>query len=381
MGLIFARRPEPEVRSWWSSDFTGTSYQADGPSGLRLIPMYAATRLIAEQIAAAPLHAYQPKGSTRTLLPTQPALLRNPSAACDLFAWKYRLMTSLLLWGNAYGLIVARDSNGWPTQIEWLPPARVGCVGDGTRPPEFTLDSHRLDNLDVLHITAYTIPGRAKGISPIGNFRLAIETGQSAQQYARDWYDGGGIPAAVVRNETQTITAESANLIKARLKSSLSNGDPFVTGKDWTYTPVGAPAADARFIETSRLTATQIAAIYGVPPEEIGGETGTSLTYSTVEMNQLKLAIQVYRPWAVRIENALSELFLGRTYLKFNLDSGVRADLKTRYESYQIALQLGLLTLPEARALEERAPLTQSEIDQWQSLYPAKGTTNDKPAN
>jgi hypothetical protein len=66
--------------------------------------------------------------------------------------------------------------------------------------------------------------------------------------------------------------------------------------------------------------------------------------------------------------------------VKFNLDSVARADLKTRMESHEIALRIGLETNPEGRALEDKAPLTPDEIDQWQNLYakraPAPVTTS-----
>ncbi len=371
MGVLFGPRAE-EARAvdagWMVNDSFGRALAGAGTDvpSLRLIPMYAATRLLADQLAAAPLKAYQPRtDGAREALATQPLLLRAP----QMYAWKHRAMTSLLLWGNAYGLVASRDSNGWPTQIAWLPPDKVQVEGDGVSRSKFSYSGAPLPFDDVVHIPAYSLPGRAAGVSPIGAFRLTVETGRSAEQYAADWYDGGGIPAAVLRNETQTLDAEQARTVKERLKATLRHGDPFVTGKDWTYETVGAPAADARFIETMKLTATQIAAVYGVPAEEIGGETGSSLTYSTVEMNQLKLNVQSVRPWAVRIEEAISALYAGRTYVRFGLDSGVRADLLTRYRAHEIALRMGLETNPEARALEERPPLSDDELAQWQQLY------------
>lgn len=371
MGLLFGGRVTVESRaidaSWAAADsYFRSADAATAEAALRLIPMYAATRLLADQVAAAPLRAYQPRADgARMALDTQPQLLRAPG----MYAWKHRAMTSMLLWGNAYGLVTSRGANGIPTHVAWLPPDKVTCDGDGIAPAKFTFNGNPLPFEDVVHIPAYTLPGSAAGVSPVGAFRVAVETGRSAEQYARDWYDGGGIPAAILRNETQTLDAEQARIVKDRLKATLRNGDPFVTGKDWNYETVGAPAADARFIETMKLTATQIAAVYGVPAEEIGGETGSSLTYATVEQNQLKLNVQSVRPWAVRFEEAISALFAGRTYVRFGLDAGVRADLLTRYRAHEVALRMGLETNPEARALEERPPLTDDEIAQWQSLY------------
>src|SRR3712207_8202998 len=40
--------------------------------------------------------------------------------------------------------------------------------------------------------------------------------------------------------------------------------------------------------ESQQLTATQVAIIFGLPPARLGGITGDSLTYSTVQANQLQ---------------------------------------------------------------------------------------------
>ena len=40
-------------------------------------------------------------------------------------------------------------------------------------------------------------------------------------------------------------------------------------------------------------------------------------------------------------------------YIKFNVNAILRADPKTRYEGYRIAIQSGFLTANEVRALEE----------------------------
>jgi hypothetical protein len=68
----------------------------------------------------------------------------------------------------------------------------------------------------------------------------------------------------------------------------------------------------------------------------------------------------------------LTNLMPRPQYVKANMDHLARADLKTRTEVHEIATRIGLETNPEARAIEDRAPLTPDEIDQWQNLYGAR---------
>ena len=54
--------------------------------------------------------------------------------------------------------------------------------------------------------------------------------------------------------------------------------------------------------------------------------------------------------------------------MKFNLDASARADLKTRYEAHQIAIQSDFKTVDEVRALEELPPLTDAQISRKKEL-------------
>jgi phage portal protein BeeE len=129
------------------------------------------------------------------------------------------------------------------------------------------------------------------------------------------------------------------------------------------------PADDVHFLETIKASATEIAAIYRVQPEDIGGVSGGSLTYATLEMNELKRNRRALMPWVRRMEWATTGLLPQPQYVKANMDHLARADLKTRMEAHDIALRIGLETLPEGRALEDKAPLTPDEINEWQNMY------------
>jgi hypothetical protein len=96
------------------------------------------------------------------------------------------------------------------------------------------------------------------------------------------------------------------------------------------------PPEEAQFVETMKLTTNQIAAVYGIPPEMIGGESGSSMTYANVEQQQINFVMFTLRPWLVRLEHAFSALLPDRQYVKFNSDALIRADLKTRWEVNQI---------------------------------------------
>lgn len=339
----------------------------------RLIPLYAAHRLITDSIGATPLHGYRVRGDgTSERLASQPKLLSVPPFG-TMFGWKAQYAASVLSDGNAFGLVTGLDSTGWPAGLYWLNPYDVEVDETGTL-PEFAYCGRPLPREAVVHVPWIVPPGRFRGISPLRAFRVSIEMGVAVQQVARDWYVSGAIPSGHLRTQGE-LTEEKADEAKRKFKQAVKGRDVLVTGPDWEYQTIGVPADDIRFIESYRLSASQVASIYGIPPEEIGGESGgTSLTYATLEQNDIKFNRRVVQPWAVRLEEALTAVMPRPQYAKFNLDANVRADLRTRMEAHEIAQRAGVETNDEARRLEDRQPLTELERERWLEAWGKRST-------
>lgn len=334
-----------------------------------LVPLYAAHRVIIDAVASTPLHLY------RDQLDGSKVQLRTPSLFKDRdgtsFTWVSKCVASLLYDGNAVGLVTATDYTGWPSALTWLDPRHVQ-IEDDNGVPRYFLDRRPLDSVDVVHIPWIVPPGKHRGISPLKAFKIAFETGVHAQKTAHDWFQNGAIPSVHVKNTQMTLDPTQTEILKQRYKASVYGRDVLLTGNDWDINAIGVPADQAQFIQTLKLSATQIASIYGIPAEEIGGESGSSLTYKTLEQQEQRFYGRVVRPWASRIEEHLSTKVPGQQYVKFNLDAMVRADLLTRMQAHQIALDIGLETQDEGRLLEDRAPLTPEQVQQWKDNYGAK---------
>jgi HK97 family phage portal protein len=145
--------------------------------------------------------------------------------------------------------------------------------------------------------------------------------------------------------------------MRERFAESVRGRQPLVTGADWAYNAIAVNAEESQFLDTIKATATQIAAIYGVPAEMVGGDPGGSMTYANVEQSAINFATFTLRPWVTRIEQALSALMPRSQYVRFNVDAMIRTDMKSRYEVYQIARNIGAKNIDEIRALEDETPL------------------------
>jgi HK97 family phage portal protein len=333
---------------------------------LRLAPVLAAGRLLAATISSVPLCVYRQMGDQTQRLPV-PGLFTKPCAQGTLHDWVFRSVTSLAYRGNAVGVVTARDYLEYPSQIEWLDPSMVTCEdrlqlmpmgdpGSFTNPKWYYL-GEKLPSEDVVHIPWFQLPGHVWGLSPIGAYAVTVSTGLSAQRFSDDWFRSGGVPPGRFQNSQQTVQQDDANVIKRRLVQAIRSHEPIVYGKDWTYEPFAVSPQEAQFVQTMRLTASQIAAIYGIPPEMIGGETGGSMSYSSPEQRQIELVQFSLLPWLSLLESHLSALLPRGQFVKFDSDVLIRADLKTRFEVHEKKRLIGFDNIDGIRAQENEPPL------------------------
>lgn len=356
---------------------------------LQLSPVLAAGRLLAATISSVPLYTYRRVGDQTQRIPNG-ALFTQPCAQGTLHDWVFRSVTGLAYRGNAIGVVTARDYYEYPTKVEWLDPALVLCEdrlrmtplgepGSFTN-PKFSYLGETIPSEDVVHIPWFQLPGRVWGLSPIGAYAVTVSTGLSAQQFSDDWFRSGGVPPGRFKNVNQTVDQSQANVIKRRVVESIRSHEPIVYGKDWDYEPFTISPNEAQFVQTMRLTASQIAAIYGIPPEMIGGETGGSMSYSSPEQRQIELVQFSLLPWLSLLESHLSALLPRGQFVKFDADVLVRADMKTRIEAYEKMRLIGYDSVDGIRAMENEAPLPNGAGSDYTPLPLAAGKPVAVPA-
>jgi len=362
--------------SWqWRFDTGGPPHPSrqflGADSALALPALYAAVKLIADNIASMPLrtylNAFGRDGYPGKKLWTGPSFFDTPSYYNTMYEWINIMMVSVLLQGNAWGWITGRDGYGYPTGIEWIPPQDV-YVHEA--PDEHTVDPTKAKvfvygreviwhgpDTEVFHLRGMPFAGRIEGISPLRSFALTILAGTESQRYGTDWYASGGFPPGTFQNAEIEVDKEQAAMMRAELVKSLRRREPLVYGRDWDYKPVTVPPSEAQFLDAMQMNATQIAAVYNVPPDRIGGTRGDSLTYNTTEQSTLQI-IEACRPWLVNAEQRFSNLILPRNRMcKFYTDALLKTDLEARINMFLIMRNMGLRPVNELRDELDLPPL------------------------
>lgn len=366
---LFFRRQEQRVitdSDFWGSWASGDVNQADSTmsleNSLRMVPVFAATRLLADSVASLPIESYRKVNLTEIQPIESAALFKNPSQFGTIYEWVFRAMVSLTLRGNAFGLITAYDNTGYPLQVEWIHPNDVTLEYDDIfYPIRWFVRGRTVENFSLVHIPSYVMPGRVLGISPIRAYQMTIQTGLSAQKFGRDWFNNSSIPAGTVTTPTP-LTDTQAATVKAKFKAAAANRDIVTMANGMSFDQINVPADESQFLMTLKATASQVASIYGIPPEMIGGDTVGSLTYKTEEMHQINFAMSCLRPWLVKLENHFYGLLPGKQYVRFNLDSMIRADMAQRFSSYNTALQDRWMNVNEVRTQENKPPIPGGDV-------------------
>lgn len=369
-----------------SRAITEVPWNVGGPStpavtqdrALTLAPVFAACRYLGDHISTLPLQPYRRIGDRREKQTTLPQLFRFLTEDGVLNDWLFEAVASLALRGNSVGIITEWDGFAFPIGVRWVPMDEI-YVDDSAFPRAvWYWRGVRIDRSEIVHVPWFKVPGRTLGLSPIEAYALTITSGLEAQRFGTDWFLAGGVPPGTFKNSAKTVNQTEADVIKARLVAAIRAHKPIVYGSDWEYNAVTIPPEQAQFIETMKLSANQIAAIYGIEPEEIGGEAGNSLTYMNEEHRQIRRMADL-RPWLERFEAKFASWLPERQYVKFNIDAPVRIDLKTRHEVYRLDREIGLRNIDECRALDDLPPLPDGQGKDYTPLRQSTPAPSESP--
>jgi HK97 family phage portal protein len=260
---------------------------------LRLSAVWACVRLLADAVSTLPLDVY--RRGERDPLPELPPLLRTPAAGMSLNEWLYAVMVSLLLRGNAYGVVTGRSgSTLLPAQIDLAHPDRLTVTVRPDGRVEYRLNGKELDPANVWHVRAYTFPGAVLGLSPVEYARQTIGLGLAAEKFGAQWFGDGSIPSGVIYADRDPKT-EGAKHLKAEWMAARKNNREPAVLSGARFEPISVKPEESQFLGTLDANVNSIARLFGVPPEMIAGTTAGPLAYTSPEMRSLDLLTYTVR--------------------------------------------------------------------------------------
>lgn len=355
VSLFFGKRDEERGMAWWAADVPppGTRHVTEN-NATHLGPVYAAIRHIVDFGSTLPACAYRRIDEHTTQAASLPKILtrQDEPGMPGLEQWVGQALFGIVVHGNAVGWVTDFDGYGYPTDVRWL--RRQDWQYDETV-GVWRVFSEPVPRSQIFHIPWIVPTGHTVGLSPIDVAMATISAGLSAQDYA-DIKRGGGIPPSVLKNSKVQLDSEQAANIRERAVTAFTSGKPFVTGADWDLSLPTIPPNHAAFIETLRMSANSIAAMYGLDPTEVGGQPATPMTYVNDEARTLNRMANI-RPYLERIEKAVNRALPNRLEIEFDTDRTIRTDVKTRTETMGWMISDGRRSVNEARAADGLPPV------------------------
>ena len=348
--------------------WSGPTYWKLAPvEALAIADVWAAVRVLADAVSSLPLHVFRKtaEGRERVTSGKLVDLLERPSPGVTEADLTSTLMCHVLVWGSGY--LAKFRQNGEVTQLGLLHPDRVRPeLRDGQlryRYSPSTGAQQLLTEADIVHVKGLSTDS-LNGLSAVSQAARVLGLSDSLVKHAMSFFESTTTrPAGVLRlGDPESYPGDDARqrTIEGLRNEFKPHGLLVVTG-DMHYENVAHRMDDSQFVEQRRLAAQEIARVFRIPPHMLGAPSADSMTYSNVEQESIEFVRYSLTPWLRRIELAISndrDLAFQRQFVKFEVDGLLRADVKTRAEVYEKALDpiSGWMTREEVRRLEDLDP-------------------------
>jgi len=333
---------------------------------MQLLAVAASVRILSDAVSNLPFDAVRAQGEVRKTLQPPPTIISDPFGGTADPRMPTRregigqAMVSLLLRGNAYFLVVARDKFNRPLRLRVLHPDRVKVEFDDQGQRKYKIDRKSVDAFDIVHIMGLAQPEATTGMSVISYARNAIGLGLAAEEFgARFFGDGAHMTGLVevpgdldkdrARQLKESFTASHGGLQNSHTVGVLSGGA--------TWKPISVTPDDAQFLGTRAAQNLDIAMLFGIPPHMLGQVDKTTSWGTGIEQQGLAFLAYTLGPWLGRFEDAFSAMLPGPQTARFNVDALLRTDAAGRYAVYGAARSAAILTTNEIRALENFGPV------------------------
>lgn len=214
---------------------------------------------------------------------------------------------------------------------------------------------------EILHFRTSNSFDGITGISVREQLKTTITGNIRAQKMLNQMYKSG-FTAKAVMQYTSSLDSKNVELFKKKIENfagsdlddkEIKNIIPIPLGTE--LQPLNIKLADNQFVEVKKYSALQIAAAFGIKPQQIGDYDKSS--YANAEAQQLSFYVDTLLYILKQYEEELNYKLLTKDeikrgyYFKFNVGVILRADLKTQIETLSKAVSSFIYTPNEARAL------------------------------
>jgi len=252
--------------------------------------------------------------------------------------------------GEYWWWIAARDIDDSPLSVIRIAPweIKVEQTGDRLRPRIFW-GTREMKLRDLRHGTFLPDPNSLtgpwqRGVGPLQLCGAAISVQVESDQWAANFFgEDGGYPSLVIKAASELTEDEDGNseadTLRDQFMSKPHNTPRVIDQGIESIEEFGTNVAGSQMLDAREANKGTSANLFGVPGALLEyGRPGSSLTYQTVtEVFTTFVRATLAPDYLESIEQNMSDLLTRSTVARFNVKGFLRADVKTRWEVYQIA--------------------------------------------
>lgn len=325
---------------------------------------FAGVSYLARTLASLPWGVYQKTARGREPTPyglVEWLLNNQPNPEMTAVAFKEAIVAHALNWGNGYAEIQT-DAAGRPVGLWLLEPDRVSPGRDNGRlvyeyiAPDGT--KRILEAWQVYHLHGLSFDG-ITGYSAVTLAARSLGLAIAQEKFGSAFFENGTVVGAIVEmpgtmNAQQL--ADSEDYFNGKHRGAENAFRMRVSPSGTKVHPLSMPMTDAQFIESRRLSVTDVARWLGLPPHKLADLERS--TNNNIEHQAIEVVQDAIVPWCVRMEQEANVKLIGarnqgRVYTKLSVQALMRGDAKSRAEFYRTMTQIGAFTINKVLELED----------------------------
>lgn len=346
----------------------GVGVAATLDQAMSVPPFASGVSFLSRCLANLPLHGFRVAGEGQTPSRVGGALQRllneAPNGEWTSFGLRQYFWQGVFTAGR--GLIYVEKTGAGPSSLWPMNPFTTTVQRVSGR-KVYQSEGRTYSAAEVIDVPFMLKPDGLGVYSPLALLGDTIRLAINMRAYASGFFKGGGVPplALVGPMPSGAEAVKRAQQQVARsIKAANASGEsvfPIPVGHE--LKAVGFDPEKGQMVEAQRFVIEEFARVLGLPPVFL--QDLTHGTYSNTDQQDLTLSKHVVAPWSKALEDEINLKFFGpvinRRYVEHSLDGLMRGDPMNRIQALSQAVQNGLLTPNEGRALDNRGPVAGGE--------------------
>jgi HK97 family phage portal protein len=338
-----------------NSAFGNNGIGIDRNFALQVASVSRCRNLVAGVISSIDLALY--KKSTGEKLGS-PVWLEQPDQRQPRSVTIAATVDSLIFYSVAYWRVTSLYADdGRPSGFEWVANNRVTFTTNqyGTEVKDYFVDGQLVPMGGIGSLVTFQslIPG-------------VLQTAGTTIKAAWDIQRAASVSAAtpmattILKNNGADLPETQIQGLLAGWNSARKNRSTAYLTSTLTAENIGFSPRDMMYNEASQYLATEIARAMNVPAYYISADMNNSMTYQNILDGRKEFVAYSLQPYISAIEDRLSmnDITNSQNQVRFAVDDTfLRVDAKDRLDIIEKMLNLGLISVEQARSMEQLTPL------------------------